>query len=1018
MIDVELPDGRRIRVNTDDPQAASAAARKYLQKGSDSGLTSEPQSTPMPGSVEAITANMPQQSYAPPTPAAPPEPRKGPQEGIARGAQITGQGVGSGIAHLLGMPADLISLAGNLAVQGGAGAYNLFVDDENEVDLPWVEGKDIPGTSESIKNLFSDAYEVAGGETIPYEQMSGREKLGYNVVDYGTQALTGGAALAKKAGERAVTQGLKPSRVDKFLAPYVKAPGRTIAGDVAAGAGSGAGVSVAEEYFPDSPTAQLVAAFLGGSAGNAGLNLARTGGRGARTMLRGPMSSIPYDKEAPLDRRFVTNKVADKAAKVMQEETNIQPGDIGKMVGEYTAEGLPTPTTGTGTGDLGALGIEQSMRRSNPKPFIESDEAAKAAATEKVRSVRPEGVSDADLRAPQRFAEEKAAGMKARAQGAKEMAGQRLEEAEAAQKTLRQEDIDLAAPVAAEGKGAAKKQAEAGKTLDRVITDETLDVRTKEKNVKFEESAKAAGRRDVKPIAKLVTDINKKVGELTPESSGVPAEFAAKLKKLTPKMEAKESGVLDEAGAALSKDVNVGGPGTVDMKSLQDVRKYLGTAARGAQQKGNYELADNIRELKKGINDEIDKLAKEGGPGSAEAAAAQKYYKEEYAPYFGEGFGRKFRDEIQRQGKDRTELTSSQVADWWLGGNPPEEKLKDLKRILSVAPGKAEGEKAIKNYLAADMAGVVHDGAINPKALNKWIDNNSVMLNEFPDIKKEVTALQKAALNNRAKGQELAQKVTEFRAELGKATQNVADIDKAINNSALSIFLNNSPESSVRKVLAASGDPEKRMDDVLKLLDDAPPAMRGQLKKSWNAAIADHLIKKVRTTALTSSGEETISYAALVKQFRDNEKVLAKTMGPKEMNSLRQAHKVLEPLGKLTIRAGKGGSDTAEMLAAREKVWNRLESGLRIYYGLTGNVIRGGGVTRSLKLLAQRVSSNDEPFVARLVERAMLDPEVAQHLLQRDIKAIGTPSWNKKLNRLLGYGAAAREAIDTDEEEE
>ena len=44
-----------------------------------------------------------------------------------------------------------------------------------------------------------------------------------------------------------------------------------------------------------------------------------------------------------------------------------------------------------------------------------------------------------------------------------------------------------------------------------------------------------------------------------------------------------------------------------------------------------------------------------------------------------------------------------------------------------------------------------------------------------------------------------------------------------------------------------------------------------------------------------------------------------------------------------------------------------------------------------------------------LVKRAMFDPEVAKHLLNRPAKEIGTPGWNRQLNLLMGWSAAGRE---------
>jgi hypothetical protein len=43
-----------------------------------------------------------------------------------------------------------------------------------------------------------------------------------------------------------------------------------------------------------------------------------------------------------------------------------------------------------------------------------------------------------------------------------------------------------------------------------------------------------------------------------------------------------------------------------------------------------------------------------------------------------------------------------------------------------------------------------------------------------------------------------------------------------------------------------------------------------------------------------------------------------------------------------------------------------------------------------------------------LVRRAMFDPDIAKHLLVKPVSEVGTPTWNKKLSRLMGWAAASR----------
>jgi hypothetical protein len=119
------------------------------------------------------------------------------------------------------------------------------------------------------------------------------------------------------------------------------------------------------------------------------------------------------------------------------------------------------------------------------------------------------------------------------------------------------------------------------------------------------------------------------------------------------------------------------------------------------------------------------------------------------------------------------------------------------------------------------------------------------------------------------------------------------------------------------------------------------------------------------------------------------------------MNALRQAHKLLTPGKNIEAARATPGSDTAEKTSAALRA---LEAGLKVKYGM----LKGGGIMRNLKLIAQTFPDASAGASA-LVSKMWFDPELAQHLLTRPVAEVGTPAWNSKLLKLMGYGAAARE---------
>jgi len=968
MIRVQLPDGEHIRVDTDDPQAAAAAARKFV------------------GGEPAAPA-------APPV-EAPPAPTEGT---FGRKGTVAAQGAGLGLSDIIGAPVDLGTLAVNLASQAGTGAVrgatNLFLPDDEQLTTQAPTLSNLPGSSSAISELFGGAIEDLGFEGIPKEEQSGGERLLENVVRFGTGGATAGKALATKAAQRQagrVAGETAPKLADKLLSPFAGAnAGRAIATETAAGAGSGAGVTAAQELLPDSPIAEFFASVIGGLGGAGALATARGGKSAAKSAVLpggGVAQDIPLD---PSEVPFVsaTNKDADQAAQLLQNKAT-DPAKASKTIGETVAEAVgqeaPVPTSGIASGDVGLIGLEQGARAVGPDEFRVRDTAIKTAAADKVASIRPEG---ANKRAPQQFAQEKVAKVRGGLRTREQRAEQALADTETDLAKVQSETGDIEAPIAAARDKDTKIKA--SQQLDEVITDD-LKVRTEAKNTGFEKAAAAAGTIEATGIKDLAKQIKKEANPLKSGNKDVPSEFIKRLETVSKKND-----------------------GALRVADLMDIRKDLGREADRAQTAGQRTLSTNIRVLKKDINEQVDAIAESGAPGSKEIREAQRYYKAEYAPFYATGAGREFRDKVQLDPTGRTVLEPSRVAEFWL--NNTEEKAAHLNRILQGASSKQEGAAAVRSFVISDLARAsTPDGkTVNIKMLNNWIDDNPAVLNAFPELKKEVTGLRGSLTAQGAKESALLGEIKQHQSSLKKAAGKSASVERHLRQAPLGILLNNSPENAVRKVLSA-GDPVKAMTDMTKTLKKAPPFMRENIERAWDASVADHFINKVRTTTLTPEGNDTVSYAQLAREWTKNEEVFQALWKnkPEKLSALRQAQTMLKPLGNLSLQATKG-SATAENIGSK-KLWNTLELAFKVKYG----ILKGGGVTRTMKIAAKRISGDREPFIARLIERAMFEPEVAQHLLTRDIKAVGTPAWNAKLNRLLGVAAAQRSSDKTQQKDE
>jgi hypothetical protein len=128
-----------------------------------------------------------------------------------------------------------------------------------------------------------------------------------------------------------------------------------------------------------------------------------------------------------------------------------------------------------------------------------------------------------------------------------------------------------------------------------------------------------------------------------------------------------------------------------------------------------------------------------------------------------------------------------------------------------------------------------------------------------------------------------------------------------------------------------------------------------------------------------------LSAAKIEGLFQKHEETLAKLFTPEEMNSLRQARKLVADAQKLDIKT-TGGSNTYDKFMAAQndtqrKQWRVLEAALKARYG----VLKGGGVFRTIRLFAESLTDRPDAISDILLE-AQFNPDLARHLLTRDVE--------------------------------
>ena len=887
--------------------------------------------------------------------------------------------VGHGLAHLAMMPFDA---ARALVVNPIAYGVNKVAGSNV---LPMQQS---PG--EALAHGIDTGLNAAGVQQAAPEQMGVPNKLASNVIDFGTQAIASAPALIKAATARGaqLVAGTAPKMFDSMLKPYAEAPAQSVlAGDVPAAAGAATGLTTTEQAIPDKfrqehPIAAGIADFLGMTMGATGGHVTGTaltqGPQGVKNMIRGGLTdkTIPYDPEtgAPIQ-----NASADRAAKFLQgqaEDPRTASNQIASEAAFFRDNQLPVPTTGQLSGDRGLQGVENAQRArqgtaslvANPEAdptvkqkfsFGARDAAQKQAAIDEISGIGPEGANPQAF--PQRVADVAGARVEQATRGADKAAG----EARAVEIARSQE----AQPVAM----MAGEKPNASAALHDQMVEGSLKPMA-ETNSKNYDAARAAASGETRPLAPILDQIDKLTARLK-ELPGVQSN-------VYPTQE------IEALRAAAGKD----GTGSISADALGELRSILASKEETASRAGDSTLAKNTRAVKKIIDGEFDAMAAEGGPAGEKFQAAKQNYAENMGPTWNAAPNdpaAKLRSDVNA-GMARPSQTANQFL------QPGQvEKAASLERVIGTIPDPTAATKAARDYLISDMAskGVIQDGKIHPEALKAWSNSWGPVLDRVPGVRDEVNSL----VDRASRGSALAK---QYEGELKAAESNLKATNTGINRGALGLVLGGNGVKDAEHAVASvfgSGNPVENMRQIVAVTKGNKAASEG-LKK----AVSDYFEKKVTdvATAGLDGGTQSVNFSRLTKQWDANREVLAQVFTPAEMNAVQRAQRLLEPLVQKSYQATVG-SPTAERNAAMERT---IEVGLKLYYGM----LKGGGLFRTFKLARDAAFGKGETDSARLVSRAMFDPELAQALLTRDVKEAGTPGWNKNLMRVMKLNAAAR----------
>lgn len=886
-------------------------------------------------------------------------------------------------SDVVGAPVDIVSMLGNAQLWGldkiaqGAGyvtGNDLGIDARIPYDLPgssdWIEGGKRAGV-DAIASYLAENYgqtPMAEDETltIPPEDVSAQDRiLGSGLRFGGGALLTGGVLAAKNA-----TNPAKSGLMSVLEAPYSSNATKALRGDLAAGAGSGVVSEAYNEYAPQAvkdalgPIGNVLAALMGGVGGSTLNSVGTSVAEGAKNAIRDSEVLAPVfrDPSTPFSDelgRSLRPSEMDMAARIAQN----MPTDKAKAVKNIRQGGedfafVPEdarPTTGMLANDIG-MGLNENVARAKqPQRFLERDAARNVEANKQLDKAVPPFAVSRDLPDTATFVYDTEM----------QRAQNRLDRAKTARDTgaadIQAQDAALAE--------ARNRQPQVSSNLSTEFNRQ-LDDATATKNAKYAEIPD-----DTAIAAKPLYEELMAIEESVPRAARANTDYATAAKRIGDLIRNPETGGF--------QDLTYG-----DVKVL---KTEISAARKEAVAAGR-----DVTQLDK-LNNLLGRKIDETNPEAA------RYFGEEFAPRFRTGRSGEYANTLKRAVKTGDESSATRPSEFAGKFLTKPEDAAALQRAVDVNGNPVTAENATQ-WMLGDLArsNVTKDGALRYDKFKQWANKNKAVIDQFPAMRSRIdTELQRAE-----RGGKLSKQLAD---EVVAAETNLANTQTDLRRSALQSAIGRNPENMINDIMS-SGDPENQMKDLLKRLPSDKKTMDG-LKSS----VRDWIRDKSGTTAnITGDDGTKISRARLKTLFRKHENTLSKVYTPSEMNNLRQAHKLLDVAGNLDLKATTG-SQTADKLASffnadKDKIKSNMrmfEVAAKARYGM----LKGGGLTRTVGLLVDALAgmSTKPKAVENAIYEMYFNPDLATHLLTRNVKEVGTPAWNKRLNQLLSTAEGNRD---------
>ena len=349
-------------------------------------------------------------------------------------------------------------------------------------------------------------------------------------------------------------------------------------------------------------------------------------------------------------------------------------------------------------------------------------------------------------------------------------------------------------------------------------------------------------------------------------------------------------------------------------------------------------------------------------------------------------------EELSRFAPFRADMAPFQVPEVFFHSGPGgKEGVDNLRRLI----GDARAQSILHDYAASKLRATAMrpDGTLDPSKVAAFQKSHASALESFP------------ALNERFSS---AAKASETVNQVAAANKQKLDGYQA---GVIGKIMNAAPEDVAKHVGAIFGS----KDAVAQMGRLATEASRGgpDAVAGLRKAIADYITSKfVSNTEAGTSETNLLKSDAFQTFMRNSRPALAKVFIPKELDAMNAIARDLHRANR-TVTAVKipGGSNTAQDTTALKRAEHPQESSLLQAllvgggvgyeaHGLHGAAIGAGvGLVKHIIGVARSAGYSK---VDELVRDAMLDPDLARHLMMKApvVEKSEGPSLSQKLMRL------------------